>query len=164
MIAYKSYARRCVPAAIAGLLAVPISATASPTTGAIVGRVVDRDTQQPLDRVTVVASGPQGDQGILADAKGQYQLRGLVSGDYLVRFFRGAVAIEQSATVLMDQTVRVNARLPSAPEAVQTIAVTQRAPAIDVGSTRVGVTLTSEFAANVPNGLSVSDLLEKAPG
>jgi Carboxypeptidase regulatory-like domain len=164
MIAYKSYARLCVPAAAFVLLAVPISAMASPTTGAIVGRVVDRDTQQPLDGVTVVASGPQGDQAILTDAKGQYELRGLVIGDYLVRFFRGAVAIEHSATVLMDQTVRANARLPSAPEAVQTIAVTQRAPAIDVGSTRVGVTLSPEFAANVPNSLSLSGLMEKAPG
>jgi hypothetical protein len=146
------------------MLAFPSSGVASPTNGTIVGRVVDQDTRQPLDGVTVVVSGPQGDQAALTDAKGQYELRDLPIGAYLVRFFRGAVAIEQSATVLMDQTVRVNARLPSAPEAVQTIAVTQRAPAIDVGSTRVGVTLNSEFAANVPNGLSVSDLLEKAPG
>jgi hypothetical protein len=137
---------------------------ASPTSGAIFGRVVDRDTQKPLDGVTVVASGPQGDQAVLTDAKGQYELRSLPIGDYLVRFFRGAVAIEHSATVLMDQTVRVNARLASAPEAVQTIAVTQRAPAIDVGSTRVGTTLTHDFAVNVPNRLSLSDLIEKAPG
>ncbi|MGC9983464.1 MAG: TonB-dependent receptor [Polyangia bacterium] len=164
MIAYKNYAWLCAAAAAFVLLAVPISATASPTTGAIVGRVVDRDTHQPLDGVTVVASGPQGDQAILTDAKGQYELRGLAIGDYLVRFFRGAVAIEHSAKVLMDQTVRVNARLPAAPEAVQTIAVTQRAPAIDVGSTRVGTTLTPEFAANVPNSLSLSGLLEKTPG
>ncbi len=164
MTANKRYAWRWIPAAVAAVLAFPVPAVASPTSGAIFGRVVDRDTQQPLDGVTVVASGPQGDQAVLTDAKGQYELRGLPIGDYLVRFFRGAVAIEHSATVLMDQTVRVNARLPSAPEAVQTIAVTQRAPAIDVGSTRVGVTLTREFAANVPNSLSVSDLLEKAPG
>jgi hypothetical protein len=164
MTSRKSYAWRGFAAAVVATLAWPGSAIASPTAGAIVGRVVDQDTRQPLDGVTVVVSGPQGDQATLTDAKGQYELRGLPIGDYLVRFFRGAVAIEQSATVLMDQTVRVNARLPSAPEAVQTIAVTQRAPAIDVGSTRVGVTLNSEFAANVPNGLSVSDLLEKAPG
>jgi len=164
MTSRKSYARRWFAAAVVATLAWPSSATATPTTGAIVGRVVDQDTRQPLDGVTVVVSGPQGEQAALTDGKGQYELRDLPIGAYLVRFFRGAVAIEQSATVLMDQTVRVNARLPSAPEAVQTIAVTQRAPAIDVGSTRVGVTLNSEFAANVPNGLSVSDLLEKAPG
>jgi hypothetical protein len=164
MTSRKSYAWRWFAAAVVATLAWPGSAIASPTTGAIVGRVVDQDTRQPLDGVTVVVSGPQGDQAALTDAKGQYELRGLPIGDYLVRFFRGSVAIEHSATVLMDQTVKVNARLPSAPEAIRTIAVTQRAPAIDVGSTRVGVTLNSEFAANVPNGLSVSDLLEKAPG
>jgi hypothetical protein len=153
-----------MPAAVAALLAFPISAVASPTSGTIFGRVVDRDTHQPLDGVTVVASGPQGDQAVLTDAEGQYELRGLPVGDYLVRFFRGAVAIEHSATVLMDQTVRVNSRLPSAREAVQTIAVTQRAPAIDVGSTRVGTTLTRDFSANVPNSLSLSGLMEKAPG
>jgi len=150
MTGYNSYGWRWTPTLLVALLAFPISAVASPTSGAIFGRVIDQDTHQPLDGVTVVASGPQGDQAILTDAKGQYELRGLVIGDYLVRFFRGAVAIEHSATVLMDQTVRVNARLPSAPEAVQTIAVTQRAPAIDVGSTRVGVTLNRDFAANVP--------------
>jgi hypothetical protein len=164
MTCHKSYLWRWLPVAIVAMLAFPSSGVASPTTGAIVGRVVDQDTRQPIDGVTVVVSGPQGEQAALTDGKGQYELRDLPIGAYLVRFFRGAVAIEQSATVLMDQTVRVNARLPSAPEAVQTIAVTQRAPAIDVGSTRVGVTLNSEFAANVPNGLSVSDLLEKAPG
>jgi hypothetical protein len=164
MTRHKSYFNRWIPAAVALLLAFPTSAVASPTSGAIFGRVVDQDRQQPLDGVTVVASGPQGDQAVLTDGKGQYELRGLPIGDYLVRFFRGAVAIERSATVLMDQTVRVNARLPSAPEAVQTIAVTQRAPAIDVGSTRVGVTLNRDFAANVPNSLSLSGLLEKAPG
>jgi hypothetical protein len=164
MPSHKFCARQKIFAAAVAWLAFPLSALASPTSGAIVGRVVDRDSHQPLDGVTVVVSGPQGDQAVLTDAKGQYELRDLSIGGYVLRFFRGAVAIEQSATVLMDQTVRVNARLPSAPEPVQTIAVTQRAPAIDVGSTRVGVTLTPEFAANVPSGLNVSDLLEKAPG
>ncbi|HEX7598504.1 MAG TPA: hypothetical protein VF518_09835, partial [Polyangia bacterium] len=85
-------------------------------------------------------------------------------GEYTVRFFRGDVAIEQTATVLMDQTVPVNVRMPAATEKVKTIAVTQRAPAIDLGSTRLGATLTSEFAANLPNSLSLSGLMEKAPG
>ena len=134
MTCHKSYLWRWLPVAIVAMLAFPSSGVASPTTGAIVGRVVDQDTRQPIDGVTVVVSGPQGEQAALTDGKGQYELRDLPIGAYLVRFFRGAVAIEQSATVLMDQTVRVNARLPSAPEAVQTIAVTQRAPAIDVGS------------------------------
>jgi hypothetical protein len=164
MTSRKSYAWRWFAAAVVATLAWPGSAIASPTTGAIVGRVVDQDTRQPLDGVTVAVSGPQGDQAALTDAKGQYELRGLPIGDYVVRFFRGSVAIEHSATVLMDQTVKVNARLPSAPEAIKTIAVTQRAPAIDVGSTRVGVTLNSEFAANVPNSLNLSGLLEKTPG
>ena len=164
MTCHKTCAWRWIPVAVAGLLAVPISAMASPTTGAIVGRVVDRDTRQPLEGVTVVASGPQGDQSVLTDGKGQYALRDLPIGAYLVRFVRGAVAIEYSATVLMDQTVRVNAGLRSSPQGMETIVVAQRAPAIDVGSTRIGVTLTPEFAANVPNGLRLSDLMEKAPG
>jgi len=164
MTCHKTCAWRWIPAAVAGLLAVPIAAMASPTTGAIVGRVVDRNTRQPVDGVTVVASGPQGDQTVLTDAKGQYQLRDLPIGAYLVRFSRGEVSIESSATVLMDQTVTVNAHLRSSSEGMETVVVAQRAPAIDVGSTRVGVTLTPAFAANVPNGLRLSDLMEKAPG
>jgi len=164
MISRKLRARQLICVAVVALLTIPLSVMASPTSGAIFGRVVDRDTHQPVDGVTVVASGPQGDEAALTDAKGQYELRGLPIGPYVVRFFRGSVAIEQSATVLMDQTVRVNARLASTTEAVQTIAVTQRAPAIDVGSTRVGVTLTPEFAANLPNSLTLSGLLQKTPG
>ena len=138
MTCHKSYLWRWLPVAVVAMLALPSSGVASPTSGAIFGRVVDRGTRQPLDGVTVVASGPQGDQATLTDAKGQYELRGLPIGDYLVRFSCGEVSIESSATVLMDQTVTVNARLRSSPEGMETVVVAQRAPAIDVGSTRVG--------------------------
>jgi hypothetical protein len=164
MTSRKISAWRWIAATVVATLAFPSSGVASPTSGTIVGRVVDRDTRQPVDGVTVVAAGPQGEQAALTDGKGQYELRGLPIGDYLVRFSRGEVSFESSATVLMDQTVRVNARLRSSPEGMETVVVAQRAPAIDVGSTRVGVTLTREFAANVPNNLSLSGLLEKTPG
>jgi hypothetical protein len=167
MTFHKKNAGRWISTAMVAVLSLALpwsAAAAGSTTGAIVGRVVDQDTHQPLDGVTVVASGPQGDQSMLTDGKGQYAFRTLPIGDYMVRFFRGTVAIEQEATVSLDQTVKVNARMPAAPESVKTIAVTQRAPAIDVGSTRVGVTLSSDFAANLPNSLNMSGLMEKAPG
>jgi outer membrane receptor protein involved in Fe transport len=146
-------------------MALPEEAwAAGGTSGTIVGRVEDQDSRQPLDGVTVVAAGPQGEQALLTDGKGQYAFRDLPIGDYVVRFFRGDVAIEEMAKVSIDQTVRVNARIRNATEPAKIIEVVQRAPAIDVGSTRVGATFSSDFATNLPNTLTVSGLLEKTPG
>ncbi len=157
---------RCIPVFLAVVLVLPAEEVwaAGGTSGTIVGRVVDQDSSQPLDGVTVVAEGPQGEQAMLTDAQGQYAFRDLPLGDYVVRFFRGHIAIEELATVSIDQTVRVNARMRIAPEAVKTIEVVQRAPAIDVGSSRIGATLTRDFASHVPNALTLDGLLEKAPG
>jgi hypothetical protein len=156
---------RFAPVVLAIVLASAQGAfAAGATSGNIVGRVVDQDSRQSLDGVTVVAAGPQGEQALLTDAQGQYAFRGLPIGDYVVRFFRGDVAIEEMATVSIDQTVRVNARMRAAAETVKAIEVVQRAPAIDVGSTRVGTTFSGDFATNVPNTLTVDGLLEKTPG
>jgi hypothetical protein len=155
----------CLPVILALGLIQPTEAwAAGGTSGVIVGRVVDQDTRQPIDGVTVVAAGPQGEQAMLTDARGQYAFRDLPIGEYMVRFFRGDVAIEEMATVSIDQTVRVNARMRGSAEPVKAIEVVQRAPAIDVGSTRVGATFSGDFATNVPNTLTVDGLLEKTPG
>jgi hypothetical protein len=156
---------RLLPVVLVVGLVLPGEALgAGGTSGTMVGQVVDQDTRQPVDGVTVVVAGPQGEQAMLTDAKGQYAFRDLPIGDYVVHFFRGDVALEELATVSIDQTVRVNARIRVTPETAKTIEVVQRAPAIDVGSTRVSATLSGDFATNVPNTLTVDGLLEKAPG
>jgi hypothetical protein len=149
------------------LTAVPAQdvRAAAPTEGAILGLVRDLDSGQPIAGVTVVASGPEGDLASLTDAKGSYQFRALPIGRYTVRFHRNDVLAEREATVSVDQTVRVNIRLPAVPAQVEVVAAPYSAPAIDVGSSRIGTTFGSDFIDGIPNaGADVASLMQKTPG
>jgi hypothetical protein len=138
---------------------------AAPTQGVIAGQVRDLDSAQPVAGVTVVASGPEGDVAVLTDAKGGYQLGALPIGHYTLRFHRDEVLAEREATVSIDQMVRVNIRLPAVPAQVEVVAARYSAPAIDVGSSRIGATFGSDFIDGIPNaGADVASLMQKAPG
>jgi Carboxypeptidase regulatory-like domain len=156
-----------VLALVAVVIFVPIreGQAATPTEGVIAGQVRDQDTGQPVAGVTVVASGPEGDVAALTDGKGGYQLRALPIGHYTVRFHRNEVLAEREATVSVDKVVRVNMRLPAVPAQVEVVSSPYAPPAIDVGSSRIGATFTSEFIDNIPNrGADVASLVEKTPG
>ena len=138
---------------------------AAPTEGTILGQVRDLDSGQAVPGVTVIASGPEGDLAVLTDAKGSFQFRALPIGRYTVRFHRNEVLAEREATVSVDKTVRVNMRLPAVPAEIETVAAPYTAPAIDLGSSRIGTTFTSEFMDSVPNrGADVASLIQKTPG
>lgn len=127
------------------------------------GQVRDVDSGQAVVGATVIASGPEGDTATLTDAKGNYQLRALPVGHYTVRFHRNEVFAERDATVGVDKTVRVNIRLPAVPS--ESTVVGPAAPAVDVGSSRIGSTFGSDFIANIPNrGDDVASLIQKTPG
>lgn len=156
-----------VPALMVALTFVPAreGQAAAPTEGVIAGQVRDLDSGQPVAGVTVVASGPEGDTAALTDAKGGYQFRALPIGRYTVRFHRNDVLAEREATVSVDQTVRVNMRLPAVPAQVEVVAAPYSAPAIDVGSSRIGTTFSADFIDSLPNrGADVASLIEKTPG
>jgi Carboxypeptidase regulatory-like domain len=156
-----------VPALMVALTLVPAreGQGAAPTEGVIAGQVLDLDSGQPVAGVTVVASGPEGDTAALTDAKGRYQFRALPIGRYTIRFHRNEVLAEREATVSVDQTVRVNMRLPAVPAQVEVVAAPYSAPAIDVGSSRIGATFGSDFIDGIPNaGADVASLMQKAPG
>jgi len=138
---------------------------AAPTQGAVSGQVRDLDSGQPVAGVTVVASGPEGDVAALTDGKGGYLLSALPIGHYTIRFHRNEVLAEREAVVSVDKVVRVNMRLPAVPEQVEVVAASYAAPAIDVGSSRIGTTFGADFIDNIPNrGADVSSLIEKTPG
>jgi hypothetical protein len=142
-----------------------VARAAAPVQGAILGQVRDIDSGQPVDGVTVVASGPEGDVAMLTDAKGNYRFLALPIGHYAIRFHRNEVLAERDATVGVDKTVRVNIRLPAVPSETQTVAAPYTAPAIDVGSSRIGSTFNAEFIDNIPNrGDDVASLIQKTPG
>ena len=131
-------------------------------TGSVVGTVVDNATGQPVGGVTVILSGPQGEEGTATLEDGTYEVRALPIGVYVARFYFGDVNVEQANVIVsVDKTVRVNARMPTA--GVETIKIVEKPPAVDIGSSRVSVTLNEEFLRSVPTPLNVGGILEKAP-
>jgi outer membrane receptor protein involved in Fe transport len=133
------------------------------TTGTIVGTVVEKDGGQKLAGVTVMLQGPQGDQGTVTGQDGSYEFTALPLGHYMVRFYYGDVALEQPEVVVsVDKTVRVNARMPAA--AVETVKIVEKAPVVDIGSSRVGTTHDQQLIRNVPVPFNIGGMLDKAPG
>src|SRR5262249_29123445 len=77
--------------------------------GALTGIVTDASSRQPLAGVTVVASGPQGEQAELTDDTGSYTITGLVPGIYVLRMFYNDVKVErQNVQVFADKKIQVN--------------------------------------------------------
>jgi hypothetical protein len=145
-------------------------AQAQDVTGRITGRVVDKDSGQPLSGVTVIVQGPRGDEASITDASGSYYFSALSVGTYVVRFYvaNSSITTEQGGVIVAaDKTVRVNARIAgqaAAAAAQETYVIARKAPAVDIGSTRLGPTFDSNFTANVPVGRNFGDIIEKAPG
>ena len=131
-------------------------ARAQDVTGKITGRVVDKDSGQPLSGVTVIVQGPQGDDSSLTDDTGNYYFSALAVGTYVIRFYVAASSAkseQDGVVVAADKTVRVNARIAgqaAAAAAEQTYVIARRAPAVDVGATRMGPTFDSNLTTNVP--------------
>src|SRR5215831_11247439 len=135
------------------------------TSGALTGVVTDTSTGSPLAGVTVVAQGPQGEQGDITDDTGHYDIVGLVPGNYVLRLFYGNVKVErQNVTVFADKKIQVNVPMQTKAATSETYTITEKAPTVDVGSTKIGTTITKEFTTNVPVGRNFETVATVAPG
>jgi hypothetical protein len=153
--------------ATAALLAGSRVAYAQETTGRVTGRVNDKDTGAALPGVTVIVQGTQGEDATITNDKGDYEFSNLPVGHYAIRFYvaNTATQVEQpDVLVSADKTVRVNAKIAGAAAAQQVYVITGKAPAVDVGSTRVGATFGEDYTRNVPNGSTYGDIISRAPG
>jgi hypothetical protein len=156
----------------AGLLAGLLScvagvARAQQTGGHIVGRVSDATSEAPMPGLTVVAQGPQGEDATLTDDRGEFRLSALPVGTYQLKVYAvGTTAAAERSGVLVsaDKTVRVNLRVARPDQAVETYVIERRAPAVDLGTSRTGLTLGADFLGNVPVGTTYGDAIERAPG
>jgi outer membrane receptor protein involved in Fe transport len=147
--------RRAAAAAIAltGLL-LGGAASAQLGTGILTGQVVDASTKKPLVDVVVTATSPalQGEQTVVTDASGTFRIPNLPPGEYHLRYeadtFRPYArdGISLRATV----TLRVNAELLPETLKAEEVTVVAKAPTVDVGSARSGVTITEDFVSRLP--------------
>ena len=151
--------------AISLLFAANAAWAQSANTGALTGRVTDAATGQPVAGVTVVAQGPQGEQAELTDTDGTYTLTGLVPGLYVVRYYYANVKVERpNVTIFADKKIQVNVPLQTKAATAETYTITEKAPTVDVGSTKIGTTINQDFTRNVPVGRNFDTVAEVAPG
>lgn len=135
-------------------LFLAVRAQAQLGTGALAGRVVDVATQQPLEDVAVTAASPaaQGEQVVVTDAAGVFRIPNLPPGDYALRFERQGYHLYALPALQLRSgaTLRTDVELLPETLSAEEVTVVATTPTVDLGSTRSGVTVTSEFTSRVP--------------
>jgi hypothetical protein len=123
------------------------------TSGAIQGVVRDKATGNGISDVTVVATSPalQGSASELTDGQGTYLITNLPPGNYEVVFYYGEIKIRQAnVTVGIGKVTPVMIKMDTAATGGEVIDIVQKAPTIDVGSTKQGITIGQDYTKNIP--------------
>jgi hypothetical protein len=143
---------------------VAIATAQESTTGTIFGRVVD-EQDALVPGATVTISSEQGSKVVVTDDRGRFTVPYLTPGRHSVR-----AELAGFVPVTYDD---VQVRLGSRSELVFTlkvgamteqVTVTGVSPVVDVTSTTIGGTVSSEFLHKVPVGRQLADTLYVIPG
>ena len=139
------------------------SAAFSQTTSVLTGVVRDASTHQPVADVVVTATSPnlQGEQVVVTDSSGLYLIPQLPLGLYSLRFEKESFHPLTRGGIQLRAGVTLRADVDLLPESLQeTVEIVGRPPTIDVGSSSVGGTISSDFVRNIavsrPGGLGGS--------
>jgi len=124
------------------------------TAGAIHGIVCDKVSGEPLVGATVVATSPAltGEQVTITDERGRFAIPGLPPGAYTITLYYGGATAASSCVVVAGAPTPVALRLDGQASRGEMIVITGRAPIIDQGSTKLGVTITRDYTRNIPTG------------
>jgi len=129
-------------------------AAAQSSISVLTGNVVDASTHGPIADVVVTATSPslQGEQVVVTDASGLYRVPQLPPGTYTLRFEKESYRpyARTGIDVGADRTLRLNVELLPETAGTETVTVVGTPPTVDVGSSTVGTTITSDFVRNVP--------------
>jgi len=152
------------------------SVLAQQNSSVITGTVVDASNQKPIPDVVITATSPglQGEETAVTDATGNYRLPQLPPGVYTLRFEKESFQpySRTEITLRLNRTIRLNAQL--LPDEFQTtMEISGTPPAIDVGSTRTGLSVDTDLLRNIAvvrpgskgsAARSFESLAELAPG
>lgn len=139
------------------------------TVGSLRGQLREKDTGEPAIGAIVIATSPalQGEQVVLADDAGLYFLTSLPPGNYTITvnyqnatFTRGNVVVQVGKEAVVNITVDTAAA--SGKPNGEVIDIQGSTPVIDQGSTKTGVSLTSDFTNNIPVGRTFGAVLGAA--
>lgn len=138
----------------ASVVAMVMSSSAqAQSSAALIGKVVDASSKQPLPNVQVVATSNslQGEQTVETDSTGSYRLPNLPAGTYTLQFFRGGykpLTSPSPVVVRAGQTIRFNA--PLLADGAEEIEVVIEAPTVDVAKSSTGTSIDTEMIKRVP--------------
>jgi hypothetical protein len=137
--------------------------------GEIRGRITSSASGDPLGSVVVIATSPAalGEQFGLAENDGTYVIPLLPPGTYAVRFeldgYHARVA--EGIVVELGQARSLTVEMvPTSIEAEPIVVTAEEAPAIDRGSSELGLNINREFYRNVPSGRRYTAILRDTPG
>jgi len=153
--------------ACVGLFASDAFAQSS-TTGAIRGRVSDKDTGEPLAGVAVAVVSPNlmESQSALTDEGGAYKITNLPPGPYTVNFYYLEVTTQRTnIQVSVNATTSVFAKLNTAASKGEVIKINKAPPQIDTSDTKQVTSLNADYLKNMPvPGRTFEAALGAAPG
>jgi outer membrane receptor protein involved in Fe transport len=172
----RNHALALTAALVLGLSFWAPSAQAQQNSSVITGTVQDASNQQPVADVVITATSAalQGEEVAVTDSTGTYRLPQLPPGVYTLRFEKEGFQPYSRAEIALrlNRTIRLNAQL--LPDEFQTtIEIAGTPPAIDVGSTRTGVSVDTDVVRNIAvvrpgskgsAARSFESLAELAPG
>ncbi|CAN5550911.1 TonB-dependent receptor [soil metagenome] len=143
----------------------------SMTVGQLRGVVRDTGAKEPAVGATVVATSPalQGEQVVISDETGQYFITSLPPGMYTLTVYyndatysRGNVLVQVGKEVVIN--ISVNSVSNAGKPKGEVIEIKGTAPIVDQGSTKTGITLTSDYTNNVPTGRTFGATMGAASG
>lgn len=128
---------------------VPISLFAG-TTGKISGRVVDKETGEPLSGANIMIEGTS--LGAAADADGYYFIINIPPGLYSVRaqMIGYQVTVQKNVRVIVDKTTKINFQLGTTILEGEAVEVVAERPLLQKDQTASSHVATSEQIENMP--------------
>jgi outer membrane receptor protein involved in Fe transport len=145
----------CGPAAVLLCMALAGSpALAQSGVSVMQGTVTDPTKKTPVAEAIVTVTSPalQVEQIVVTDNSGFYRVPSLPPGVYLLRVDKPTFLPyeRQGVALRADVTLQVNVDLVSESSKQEEITIIQRAPTIDLGSSSVTTTISTEMARRVP--------------
>ncbi len=149
------------------LFAADVAVAQSSTTGSVRGRVIDKTSKDPVIGATVVISGPalQGQQAEITSENGTFRIDNLPPGVYLLTvYYNDAQFTRPNVLVELGKQAFVSVPIDTTVQSAEVIELEGRAPIVDQGSTKTGVTITDEYTTRIPVGRTFGAVLGTAAG
>ncbi len=151
----------------AQLVAPDLAVAQTSTTGAVRGRIVDKASKEAVIGATVVVQGPalQGQQAEITDENGSFNIANLPPGVYVLTVFYNEAQFSRPNVVIeLGKQAFVSVPIDTSVQTSEVIELEGRAPIVDQGSTKTGVTITDEYTTRIPVGRTFGAVLTSASG